>query len=358
MSEVYKVAVLPGDGIGPEVMDVSLEILKKIAEKFSFSFEFESADVGGIAIDNHGHPLPESTLELCKRSDAILFGSVGGPKWEKLPPDDQPERGALLPLRKIFTLYANLRPVTVYPGMEKESPLKNSEGVDVIIIRELIGGIYFGEPKLRKKDSAIDTSRYDRSDIERIAKVGFETAKLRGGRLMSVDKANVLATSVLWREVVTEIGERDYSDITLEHMYVDNAAMQLVIKPSQFDVILTENLFGDILSDLAAAIPGSLGMLPSASLGESSSDGRQFGLYEPAGGSAPDIAGKNLANPIAQILSGALMLKYSFDRDDAAQALESAVLSVINKGCRTGDIAGGGNSISTTEMADEIAAQI
>ncbi len=356
MSEtVYTIAVLAGDGIGPEVMEASLKVLHAVERKFGFTCELRPADVGGAAIDNHGKALPADTLETCRASDAIFFGSVGGPKWTHLPPDEQPERGALLPLRKAFGLYANIRPVTVYPGLDQQSPLKRAAGVDLVVIRELIGGIYFGEPKLRKGDTAIDTCRYDRPQIEKIVDVAWATARARRGKVTSVDKANVLTTSVMWREIVTE---RKPADVELDHMYVDNAAMQLVLNPGQFDVMVTENLFGDILSDLAAAIPGSLGMLPSASLGEKMTAHGRFGLYEPSGGSAPDIAGKGVANPIAQILSAALMLRYSFGRNDAADAIEAAVRSVIAGGLRTRDIAAGGASVGTVEMAEAIAGQI
>lgn len=356
MSDItYTLAVLAGDGIGPEVMEASLKVLQAVEKKFGFSCVLRRADVGGAAIDNHGKALPSSTLEICQGADAIFFGSVGGPKWTHLPPDEQPERGALLPLRKAFGLYANIRPVTVYPGLDQQSPLKRAAGVDLIVIRELIGGIYFGEPKLRKGDTAIDTCRYDRPQIERIVDIAWATARARRGKVTSVDKANVLTTSVMWREIVTE---RKPADIELDHMYVDNAAMQLVLNPGQFDVMVTENLFGDILSDLAAAIPGSLGMLPSASLGEKMTAHGRFGLYEPSGGSAPDIAGKGVANPIAQILSAALMLRHSFGRNDAADAIEAAVRTVIAKGLRTRDIAAGGPSVGTVEMAEAVAGQI
>lgn len=355
MTKKFKIALLPGDGIGPEVMDEAVGVLAKAGSIYGFNLEYDEADVGGIAIDRQGKALPEKTVEICDSSDAILFGSVGGPKWENLPPDEQPERGALLPLRKHFTLFANLRPVRIYSGMEDQSPLRRAEGVDLIVVRELIGGIYFGDPKLRKKDSAIDTSRYDRSDIERITRVGVETARLRKKKITSVDKANVLATSILWREVVSDGVPGDFE---LDHMYVDNAAMQLAINPSRFDVILTENLFGDILSDLAAAIAGSLGMLPSASLGDRQTEHGSFGLYEPAGGSAPDIAGKGIANPVAQILSAALMLRHSLGLNEAANAVEKAVEEAVTSGARTGDIAAGGKAISTKEMGQEISGKI
>lgn len=351
----YRIAVLAGDGIGPEVMEASMRPLLAAAKRFDLAFDFTEANIGGAAIDRDGKALPERTLEVCRAADAILFGSVGGPKWEKLPPDEQPERGALLPLRKAFGLFANIRPVKVHPGLDLQSPLRNAAGIDLVVIRELIGGIYFGEPKGRQLDSAIDTCRYDKSQIERIAATAFAIARGRRRKVTSVDKANVLATSLLWRETVAAMKP---GDLELDHMYVDNAAMQLVINPARFDVLVTENLFGDILSDLAAAVPGSLGMLPSASLGETTTAHGRFGLYEPSGGSAPDIAGQGIANPIAQILSAALMLRYSFGRDDAALAIETAVAEVIAAGLRTRDIAAGGQAVGTRAMAEAIAARI
>ncbi|ADR19155.1 3-isopropylmalate dehydrogenase [Calditerrivibrio nitroreducens] len=355
---MFKVAVLPGDGIGPEVMAQAMKILKKIEKKYSVKFDCKFSDVGGIAIDNYGEPLPQHTLKLCEESDAILFGSVGGPKWENLPPEKQPERGALLPLRKHFNLFVNIRPVKVYPALKESCSLKDKfiqQGLDIVILRELTGGIYFGQPKYISEDRnyAVDTMKYTVEEIKRIAKVAFETARLRKKIVTSVDKANVLMTSVLWREIVTELWEKDYPDIKLNHMYVDNAAMQLVRNPSQFDVILTENMFGDILSDEAAMLTGSLGMLPSASLNE-----RGFGLYEPIGGTAPDIAGQNIANPTAQILSAALMLRYSFKMDDAARDIENALENLIAKGARTSDIFYGDPGtykVSTEEFGDELA---
>lgn len=333
--ETKKIAVLPGDGIGPEIINEAIKVLDEISSIYRIKFEYTSADVGGAAIDNHGEPLPASTVETCENADAILFGSVGGPKWESLPPEQQPERGALLPLRKHFNLYANLRPAIIFSELAESSPLKPEiigKGFDIMIIRELTGGIYFGDPKGRDGDRGFDTLVYTRPEIERIAKLAFETARKRDRRVTSIDKANVLASMVLWREVVNDVA-REYPDIQLNHMYVDNAAMQLVRNPGQFDVVLCGNMFGDILSDEASMITGSLGMLPSASL----SDGT-FGLYEPAGGSAPDIAGKGIANPIAQILSAAMMLKYSFGMDDAYSRIFSAIESVLAQGYRTGDI--------------------
>lgn len=344
----YKIAVLPGDGIGPEVMAEAIKILNKIQQQYNFKIEYQYADVGGIAIDNHGCALPESTLATCRNAQAILFGSVGGPKWESLPPAEQPERAALLPLRKIFDLFANLRPVELFPAIASISPLKPeivNKGVDLLVIRELTSGIYFG-PKGRDGDeSAFDTLLYRKHEIERIAEVGFKTAMLRKKRLTSIDKANVLSSMVLWREVVNRIAKK-YPEVQVDHMYVDNGAMQLILNPSRFDVLLCGNMFGDILSDEASAVAGSLGMLPSASLSNGT-----FGLYEPGGGSAPDIAGKKVANPIAQILSAAMMLEYTFGEKEAATNIRQAVRKSIEKGVKTRDI---GGTNTTTEMGDAI----
>lgn len=354
---------LPGDGIGPEVMSVTLKILETLGQRNGFAIETTTHDVGGIGIDNHGSALPESTLEACKQADAILFGSVGGPKWESLPPKEQPERAALLPIRKAFELFANLRPGNLYPELADLSPLRPSSvsnGIDVLCVRELTGGIYFGQPKSTQsiengEEQALDTMIYKTSEIERITEIAVKAASLRNKKICSVDKANVLETSVLWRKVVSECVERMDSSIELSHMYVDNAAMQLVRDPNQFDVILTENMFGDILSDELAVICGSLGMLASASLGTGVNRlGHPFGLYEPAGGTAPDIAGKNLANPCAQVLSAALMLRYSFGMEEEASAIENAVQQTIKDGYRSGDISKGSESIGTIEMGDAI----
>jgi 3-isopropylmalate dehydrogenase len=360
MAKTFKVAVLPGDGIGPEVMAEALRVLDRVEERFDVRFERTFANVGGIAIDVEGKALPQTTVDICKNSEAILFGSVGGPKWESLPPDEQPERGALLPLRKIFGLYANLRPAIIFPALTGASSLKEeviAGGFNVLVVRELTGGIYFSQPKgIEGEGSArigVDTMRYSVPEIERIAHVGFQAAQKRGKKLCSIDKANVLSTSVLWREIVTGIGKQ-YPDVALSHMYVDNAAMQLVKWPKQFDVILCENMFGDILSDEAAMLTGSLGMLPSASLAEGS-----FGMYEPSGGSAPDIAGQGIANPIAQILSAAMMLRYSFGLVAAADAIDQAVEATLNKGFRTGDIfqgKAGEQKLNTRQMGDTILA--
>ena len=331
----YKIAVLAGDGIGPEVMAQALKVLDVVSGKFGFSITATQALIGGAAIDATGTALPDDTLALCKQSDAILFGSVGGPKWTaSLPPAQHPERASLLPLRKAFDLFCNLRPGQIYPAFAELSPLHpriSSQGMDILCVRELTGGIYFGE-KGRTEDAAFDTQKYSVAEIERISRVAFEAATKRRNKVTSIDKANVLATSVLWREVVERVA-KDYPQVQLEHMYIDNAAMQLIRAPQHFDVLLCDNLFGDILSDELAAIAGSLGLLPSASL-----NGSNFGLYEPAGGSAPDIAGKGIANPIAQILSAALMLRYSFGEEAAAQAIERAVQQCLEQHIVTRDI--------------------
>ncbi|GHC63179.1 3-isopropylmalate dehydrogenase [Roseibacillus persicicus] len=359
----HTIAVLPGDGIGPEVMDQALRVLDSVKEKFSLEVSATTHLVGGAAIDDSGTPLPADTLAACEASDAILFGSVGGPKWENLPPDIQPERGALLPLRKHFGLFANLRPGVCLPQLIDASPVKNeliSEGFNVLCVRELTGGIYFGTPKGREEregeEAAIDTMVYRRSEIERIAHVAFKAAQGRDKRLTSVDKANVLAVSVLWREVIEEVAKQ-YPDVTLDHLYVDNAAMQLIRRAPDFDVIVTGNLFGDILSDEMAMISGSLGMLPSASLAEIDEKGLSFGMYEPSGGSAPDIAGQGIANPVAQILSLSMLLRYSLGAVEAADAIDAAVAKTIEDGFRTGDIyskSEGETLANTKEITDAI----
>jgi len=352
----HTIAVLAGDGIGPEVMAEALKVLAAVEKKFSVRFTYTKADVGGMAIDRHGTALPDSTRAVCMQASAILFGSVGGPQWEQLPGDRQPERAALLTLRKLFGLYVNLRPAIVFKQLVDACPLKRSavgDGFDILIVRELTGGIYFGRPSGREGDRGFDTLTYTVPEIERIARVAFENARQRGGRLTSVDKANVLSTMVLWREVVSSVA-RGYPDIELRHMYIDNAAMQLVKNPHQFDVMLCDNMFGDILSDEAAMITGSIGMLPSASL-----NGTGFGLYEPAGGSAPDIAGLGIANPIAQILSAAMMLKHTFGSDEAHAAVFQAVNLVLDAGYRTRDIMSAGmTEVSTAAMGDLIAQRI
>lgn len=364
-TDTFKVAVLSGDGIGPEVMTEALKVLDVVAQKFSLSIDLTECRVGGVAIDVDGHALPDATLQVCEQSDAILFGSVGGPKWESLPPTEQPERAALLPLRKHFSLFANLRPGICLPELAHASPLHPRSvegGFDVLCVRELTGGLYFGEPKYIKQEGgesfAVDTMIYWESEIRRIARVAFEAAASRNGHLTSIDKANVLQNGILWRRVVSETA-RDYPGVELSHMYVDNAAMQLVKNPKGFDVILAENMFGDILSDELAMLTGSLGMLPSASLGEVTGGVRRFGMYEPSGGTAPDIAGQGIANPIAQILSVALMLRYSMGQEDAAHAIEGAVRRVIADGLRTADIwTDGTRKVNTSQMGAAIVAAI
>jgi len=363
MSKTLKFAVLPGDGIGPEVMESALDVLAAATGPEGFFLDFATADVGGVAIDNHGQALPESTLKVCRDADAILFGSVGGPQWENLPPREQPERAALLPLRKEFNLFANVRPGLLFKELVDASPLKTEripEGIDLVCIRELTGGIYFGQPKATRtlengEQEARDTMVYKTSEIERIAGVAASAAYGRGKRVCSVDKANVLETSVLWRRTVSEYFAKHHPEIELSHMYVDNAAMQLARDPNQFDVVFTENMFGDILSDEMAVICGSLGMMSSASLGtDSNRHDKPFGLYEPAGGTAPDIAGQGIANPCAQILSAAMMLRYSFGLDAMADRIHDAVKRAVQDGIRTGDIAFGETPVGTRDMATAI----
>ncbi len=346
----YKITVLPGDGIGPDIISEALDILKVIGQNYGHRFDITEADLGGIAIDKHGIPLPQATIDACKSSDAVLLGAVGGPKWDTVAGDKRPEAG-LLGIRAALGLYANLRPAIIYSALKDASPLKSeiiSNGIDIMVIRELTGGIYFGKRgrlETEGGEAAYDTEMYNRAEIERIARVGFKTAMKRGKKLMSVDKANVLESSRLWRQVVEEVA-KEYPEVSLSHMYVDNAAMQLVRNPAQFDVVLTSNIFGDILSDEASMITGSIGMLPSASLGAT-----KLGLYEPIHGSAPDIAGQDKANPIATILSVAMMLRYSLNLSEEAAAIEKAVVNVLNKGYRTGDIASAGTTVvGTKEM--------
>jgi 3-isopropylmalate dehydrogenase len=354
-----KIAILPGDGIGPEIMAEAVKVLHAL----ELPFEMESADVGGTAYANHGHPLPEHTLALAKAADAVLFGAVGDWKYDKLERHLRPEQ-AILGLRKNLQLFANLRPAICHPQLTHASSLKPElvSGLDILIIRELTGDIYFGQPRGRRTavdghfpgaDEAFDTMRYSRPEIERIAHVAFQAARRRGKKVTSVDKANVLETFQFWRDVVTEV-HAQYPDIELDHMYVDNAAMQLVKAPKKLDVVVTGNMFGDILSDEAAMLTGSIGMLPSASL-----DANNKGLYEPSHGSAPDIAGKGIANPLATILSAAMMLRYSLQQADAADRIESAVTSVLEAGLRTGDIASAGmRTVGTREMGDAVVAAI
>jgi len=356
----FTIAVLPGDGIGHEVTPEAVRVLQAIAKRTGVTFAFEEALIGGAAIDATGTPLPPQTLALCRRADAILFGAVGGPKWDGLPQEQRAERG-LLALRKELDLYANLRPAMCFPMLVDASPLKRSvvEGTDLMVIRELTGGLYFGEPRGREAfadggERAVNTMVYTTREIERVARVGFEVARKRRRRLASVDKSNVLVVSQLWREVVTRIG-KEYPDVALEHVLVDNCAMALVQKPTHFDTIVTENTFGDILSDEAAILAGSMGMLPSASLGPAAAGGRNVGLYEPVHGTAPDIAGKGVANPLAAILSAALLLRYSLNMTDAAGWIEAAVQRVLEDGRRTGDIARPGDkTLGTREMGDHV----
>jgi len=359
-----KIAVLAGDGIGPEVMVEAKKVLATVADKFNFDLTLNDYNVGGYAIDNDGQALPQSTIEGCEQADAILFGSVGGPKWTSLPPSEQPERASLLGLRGHFGLFCNIRPASLISAISHLSPLRadiSGTGFDILVIRELTGGIYFGEPKGREGEAGseeeygYDTMVYSRKEIRRIAHLAFKAAQKRGNKVTSIDKANVLQASVLWREVVTDVAQ-DYPDVELDHMYVDNAAMQLVKNPAQFDVMLCSNLFGDILSDICAMITGSMGLLPSASLNQ---DG--FGMYEPAGGSAPDIAGKGIANPIAQILSASLMLRHSLNQSAAADAIEKAVSKALDDGHLTGDLLTPGSDVvakNTKEIGDIICSNI
>ncbi len=350
---LFKVAVLEGDGIGPEVVSSALRVLKKIGELSGVDFVFEKALIGGSAIDQKGTPLPQETVELCLNAHAVLLGAVGGPKWDGLPTDKRPERG-LLGIRKALDLYANLRPAKVYEPLIKASPLKEEvvRGTDFIVVRELTGDVYYGEPRgifyENGKRVGINTMKYTEDEIRRVVRKAFEVARLRRKKLTSVDKSNVLEVSGLWKEVVEEVA-REYPDVELEHLYVDNCAMQIVRRPSSFDVIVTGNIFGDILSDEAAVITGSLGMLPSASLGD------KYALYEPVHGSAPDIAGKGIANPIATILSAGMMLRYSFGLTKESDILERAIELVLERGYRTPDIYSEGcKRVSTEEMTELI----
>ncbi|MDX2099008.1 MAG: 3-isopropylmalate dehydrogenase [Leptolyngbyaceae cyanobacterium bins.59] len=338
MVQTYRITLLPGDGIGPEIMAVAVEVLKRVGQQTDLHFEFHEALIGGAAIDAVGEPLPAATLEECCKSDAVLLAAIGGYKWDTLPRNLRPETG-LLGLRAGLGLFANLRPAKILPQLIDASSLKREvvEGVDIMVVRELTGGIYFGQPKgifatEAGEKRGVNTMAYAESEIDRIGRVAFETAQKRGKRLCSVDKANVLEVSQLWRDRITQLAT-DYPDIELSHLYVDNAAMQLVRWPKQFDTIVTGNLFGDILSDEAAMLTGSIGMLPSASLGASGP-----GVFEPVHGSAPDIAGQNKANPLAQVLSAAMMLRYGLDQPEASDRIEQAVMKVLDAGYRTGDI--------------------
>ena len=349
----YKIGLLRGDGIGPEIVDSAVRVLEAIGKKYDMRFDFTPYLIGGCAIDACGEPLPKETVEGCLASDSVLLGAVGGPKWDNLPGHLRPEK-ALLGIRSAMGLFTNLRPAKLYPALKAECPLREdivANGFDIMIVRELTGGIYFGERGYREGkygEEAYDTESYSRMEIERIVRVAFETARKRRKKLTSIDKANVLETSRLWRKIVHEITE-EYPDIEVSDMLVDNAAMQLVRNPSQFDVIVTSNMFGDILSDEASQITGSIGMLPSASLSENTR-----GLYEPIHGSAPDIAGQNKANPIATILSASMMLLYAFDEKEASKAIVDAVDKVLNSGLRTADLARGQKALSTQEMTDAI----
>lgn len=338
MSKNIKIAVMPGDGIGPEIVKQAIKVLDSVGKKYDTSFEYKEVLIGGAAIDKAGTPLPKETVDVCLDSDAVLLGAVGGPKWDNLPGSERPEAG-LLGIRKELGVFANLRPAVLFPQLKSASNLKPEvlgDGLDIMIVRELIGGLYFGEKKREKlengEERASDTMVYSTSEIERIARVSFEIARKRDKKLTLVDKSNVLESSRLWKEVVYKMAE-EYSDVELSQMYVDNAAMQLIRWPKQFDVMVTENTFGDIISDEASMLTGSLGNLPSASLG----DGK-IGLYEPIHGSAPDIAGQDIANPIGTIMSAAMMLRYSFDMDEAANDIENAISKVLDKGYRTADI--------------------
>ncbi len=355
----YNIALLKGDGIGPEIVDGTVAVLEKIGERFGHTFNFTPYLIGGCAIDATGEPLPEETVKGCLASDSVLLGAVGGPKWDTLPGNKRPEK-ALLGIRSALGLYTNLRPAKLYSALNAECPLRPDiveKGIDLVMVRELTGGIYFGERGRRDGKygpEAYDTECYSVMEIERIARVACETAQKRGKKVISIDKANVLESSRLWREVVHKVAE-NYPDVEVTDMLVDNAAMQLVKNPSQFDVVVTSNMFGDILSDEASQITGSIGLLPSASLGDT-----KCGMYEPIHGSAPDIAGQNKANPIATILSAAMMLRYSFDLEEEAKAIEKAVDEVLKAGYRTGDILGASKEtpLTCTEMTEKILERI
>jgi len=353
---MFRIAVLPGDGIGVEIVPEAIKVIQAVGAKFGHEFQFAEALIGGAAYDVVGHPLPAGTLDICRKADAVLLGAIGGPKWDELPVELRPEVGALLPLRKELGLYANLRPCILFPSLIQASTLKEEviAGVDLIVIRELTGGLYFGE-KSRERTAdggikATDILSYSTYEIERIARLAYEVARKRSKRLCSVDKANVLESSRLWRETVTQLAEQ-YPDVETSHMYVDNCSMQLIRNPRQFDVIVTENMFGDILTDEASMLTGSIGMLPSASIGG------QVGLYEPSHGSAPDIAGQQKANPLATILSAAMMMRYSFGLETEARAIEKSVNEVMEAGYRTPDLMEEGKSlVNTATMGDLVTA--
>ena len=357
----HQILLTPGDGIGPEVIDETQRVLGWFSKNRNFAFHTESAPIGGIAYETTGNPAPDSTIEKAKKADAVLFGAVGGPQWDKLPFDQKPERG-ILRLRKDLELFANLRPALCFDALKDASSLKPEivSGLDILIVRELTGGVYFGEPKetitlANGEKRAVDTQVYTTHEIERIARVAFELAGLRSRRVASAEKSNVMVTGVLWREVVTKIHKEEFPQIELSHVLADNCAMQLVRNPKQYDVIVTDNLFGDVLSDEAAQLTGSIGMLPSASLGAKHANGKQAALYEPIHGSAPDIVGKGVANPIACILSFAMCLRYSFGRIEDAQLVERAVDRVLADGFRTADIMQPGMTrVGTAQMTDAI----
>ena len=352
----FAIAVLPGDGIGAEIVPEAIKVLNQVGERFGHRFRFNHGLVGGAAIDAVGVALPPETLKLCQRSDAVLLGAVGGPKWDTLPAKERPEAAALLALRKGLGLFANIRPAVVYPALVHASTLKPEvvSGVDLVVFRELTGGLYFGEKKREPApeggERAVDTLVYTTNEIERIARLAFGAARRRRKKVTSVDKANVLESSRLWRDTVARVAE-DFPDVELEHMYVDNCAMQLVRNPRQFDVIVTENMFGDILTDEAAMLTGSIGMLPSASIGG------QVAMYEPAHGSAPDIAGQKKANPLATILSAAMMLRYSFGLEEEALVIETAVVKVLEEGYRTADLMEPGRTLVNTEEMGTLVAE-
>jgi len=347
----YSVALIKGDGIGPEIIDEAVKVLDAVSVKEGFEITYKEALLGGAAIDMTGDPIPDETIEIAKSADAVLFGAIGGPKWDELPRDKRPETG-LLKLRKALQVFANLRPVTVYDELVNASTLKPEviKGTDLMVVRELIGGIYFGQPRAYEGDRAYNTMVYTKDEVRRIAQKAFDIAMKRDKKVTSVDKANVLEVSQLWRDTVSEVA-REYPEVTLEHMYVDNAAMQLVRDPKQFDVILTGNIFGDILSDEASMLSGSIGLLPSASIGE------RYGLYEPIHGSAPDIAGQGIANPIATIASAAMMLKYQFGEEAAANRIDQAIKKALKEGYRTKDLASfdAKEVVTTSEMGSIIA---
>lgn len=355
MTQHYRITLLPGDGIGPEIMSVAVEVLKVVEKQFDLQFEFQEALIGGAAIDATGEPLPVTTLDMCRNSDAVLLAAIGGYKWDSLPRHLRPETG-LLGLRAGLGLFANLRPAKILPQLVDASSLKREvvEGVDIMVVRELTGGIYFGQPKgifttETGEKRGVNTMAYTEAEIDRIGRVAFETARKRGAKLCSVDKANVLEVSQLWRDRITQLAS-EYPDVELSHLYVDNAAMQLIRYPKQFDTIVTGNLFGDILSDAAAMLTGSIGMLPSASLGEAG-----VGVFEPVHGSAPDIAGQDKANPLAQVLSAAMMLRYGLNQPVAASRIEQAVIQVLDGGDRTGDIMSEGmNYLGCRAMGDAL----